>query len=302
MRNTRVGKKSAASEEAATPISSDFSVNEFPDLWELITRKHGMHKVTLSPAESAVLMELNNRNRTIKEKSLNRLVRILEKDHWRLIGNAVTIDVNGDIVDGQHRLMASVEAQKPITVYLLTGADPDSRDVIDTGARRSFGDALTIHGYRNTSQLAGGIALHQRYLQAADQGRTYTTLSNDPFDHIELREYFEKNPIISEVMSVANVCRKDMKGSPSSWTAFCAFIFEVDTDAANKFISAVRIGANLDTGDPRLALRNYLLRMEKGQRAEKILGIMVKCWNYWRSGRRMQVASLRSDEILLKVI
>jgi len=265
----------------------------------------GQHRVVITPDEAQALLALNTKNRRLKENNLNRLMNILKNGHWRLTNDAITVDVNGDLANGQHRLQACVDTNIPLAtpdggpgVLLLTGADSDIRDVIDTGVKRSFADALTIQGKTNTTKLAASITLHRKYLRAVAQSKTYTGIGNDPIDHLEMIEYLERYPILEQVSQTGDTCRKVLGGQPAAWTAFCAMIFTLDAGDANSFIGTMKSGANLAPGDPRLALRNYLLRREPGTRAEKTLGLMVKTWNYWRSGRQMKLATLRADEVL----
>ena len=71
-----------------------------------------------------------------------------------------------------------------------------------------------------------------------------------------------------------------------------------DEEAADTFMDQLRTGADLHSGSPILALRNFLLRRETGHRSEKVLGMMVKAWNSWRSGKSMTNLTLRVDEKL----
>lgn len=274
------------------------------DFLKMITTP-GQHRVVITPDQAQALLDLNTLNRGWKKTSLDRFHRILKAGHWRLTNDAITIDTNGDVANGQHRLRACVETNIPLAlrdgspaVLLLTGAPPDIRDVIDTGVKRSFGDSLQIKGRHNATQLAAGATLHRKYTRGVAAGKTYTGVPNEPLDHLEMLEYLDRYPIIEQVIPTATSCRQALGGQPAAWTAFCAMIFTVDPDDATTFTATLKSGANLPERDPRLALRNYLLHLEPGQRAEKVLGIMIKSWNAWRTGRRMKVAGMRADEVL----
>lgn len=172
-------------------------------------RETGVHKVKITPADAKILLGVNGSNRNVKKRHVTALSRIITEGHWEPYASMISVDVNGSLIDGQHRLLACVAANLPIEVILSTGQTVKSRFVVDTGAKRSLGDSFTISGIQNANKLAAGL--------------------------------------------------------------------EAD--------SAI------------LKLRDYISRSDRREdRSEKIIAIMVKCWNNWREGKPMRLAHIRSDE------
>jgi hypothetical protein len=281
----------------------------------IASQQERVFRVRITPEQAQALLDINRNNRSEKSRNTQRFIKILRDGHWKLTNDAIVVDRNGDVRNGQHRLEACVATKIPLSVnggpgiLLLVGADPEVGDVIDTGVKRQLSDALTMHGYQNTHVLAAGVSLHRRYTQALELGNSTASSMQTKVtqDHLDLLGYIEKNPIIQEVIPVAKACQQKVSGQPAAWVSFCALIFTVDANAANQFIESVKTGANLSIGDPRLALRNYLMRVgaqrgEKARRAEVTLAIMVKTWNYWRRGRTLRLAGLKPDEYIQRAV
>lgn len=73
--------------------------------------------------------------------------------------------------------------------------------------------------------------------------------------------------------------------------------FSVSTKASEEFWKAVRDGADLPFGDPRLKLRNHLMkttvtRTAKLDVAEEMLRTCIVCWNLWRDGKKIITAKI----------
>lgn len=281
----------------------------------IASQQERVFRVRITPEQAQALLDINRNNRTEKSRNTERFAKILREGRWKLTNDAIVVDRNGDVRNGQHRLEACVMTGIPLSVnggpgiLLLVGADPEVGDVIDTGVKRQLSDSMTMHGHPSAYVLAAGVSLHKRYTEALERGNaTAGSLQTKVGqDHLEALDYLAKNPIIEEVVPAAQACMKRVTGQPAAWVAFCAFIYAVDGNAANHFLESLKTGANLAVGDPRLALRNYLMRAgaqrgEKARRAEITLTIMIKTWNYWRRGRTLRLAGLKPDEYIQRAV
>ena len=160
--------------------------------------KAGLYEVKITPDQASALIQLdrNPSNRKVKTQGVNRSVRILHEGRWKLTNDAIVVDWNGDLANGQHRLHACARTKKPIHVLLMTGADPKIRDVIDTGIKRSLSDSLQIRGKHDTVWLAAGTTLHYKYIGAVRDGLTWTRMDNTKLDHPQMLAYLDEHPVI----------------------------------------------------------------------------------------------------------
>ena len=65
------------------------------------------------------LLAKNERNRPINAKRVASLVRAIKDGKWRNNGSTITLDGNGFIMDGQHRLAAIKQAGYPSDIELI---------------------------------------------------------------------------------------------------------------------------------------------------------------------------------------
>jgi hypothetical protein len=72
------------------------------------------------------------------------------------VGNdAITFDVGGRLINGQHRLSAVCKAGGPAEFVVLRGVPASARDVMDMGRKRSVADALALdHGIKDGLAVA----------------------------------------------------------------------------------------------------------------------------------------------------
>lgn len=93
------------------------------------------------------LDEHNGLNRKIDMRKARQMAHDMENDTFPIHTNDIGFDVNGNLVDGQHRITASILANKPLEIFVKFGLDPACRDVIDIGSKRTIAHTLQVNGY-----------------------------------------------------------------------------------------------------------------------------------------------------------
>jgi len=110
--------------------------------------------ITVTPRLAKQLLEQNTGNRKISKTNLARVKTAMERNEWVLNGEAIKIAKDGRILDGQHRLHASVETDTTFDTLIVYGLDDDTQESMDAGKSRTASDALAIRGYKSTHSLA----------------------------------------------------------------------------------------------------------------------------------------------------
>lgn len=105
---------------------------------------------TITPEVAAEMLAYNIRNRPVKHLVVKKFVERMRSGEWIFTHEGIAFDVNGAVVDGQHRLMAIAECGKPIEINVTVGLTPESYDAIDTESSRSAADLL-FHRMPETS-------------------------------------------------------------------------------------------------------------------------------------------------------
>lgn len=123
--------------------------------WELVT-----------PQQAHQYLERNNNNRKKRSGTVSFYATAMEKDQWYLTHQAIALDENGNIIDGQHRLLAILAYGKPVLCLVVRGVPAETKQVCDQMLKRQGDDALRwageeYHGSAPSSiirRMAMGIA------------------------------------------------------------------------------------------------------------------------------------------------
>lgn len=109
----------------------------------------------ITPAKAKAMLEKNDNNRIIKKPRVNSFAAIMEAGKWKEDnGETLTIDINDDMLNGQHRLNALVDADVSLYFWVARGADPEVKNTIDTGKSRTVSDVFSLNGENYAPQKA----------------------------------------------------------------------------------------------------------------------------------------------------
>lgn len=158
-----------------------------------------IRKVT--PDEAARMLDNNPANRPIKKDHVASMARDMVHGRWQTNGDAIRLNCDGSLIDGQHRLTACVEAGVPFETVVITGLPSNVRATIDGGAKRTHGDRLAMVGVANANTVASITRLVAGI--ATGRGRTERLTSQ------EADAILRANPGIH---TSASVCHKAFKG------------------------------------------------------------------------------------------
>ncbi len=111
-------------------------------------RKSGTPEIiTLTAALATRLLEHNTLNRPLSDRHVQRISRQIITGKWKFNGDTIKVAKGGDVLDGQHRLWAVIEAKKSVKTIIVYEIEPDAFSTIDTIRRmRSGGDVLALSG------------------------------------------------------------------------------------------------------------------------------------------------------------
>lgn len=125
-------------------------------------RRPAVNIETVTP-ESADnwLSRYNTKNRPVVKSNIENIRQEIVGGRWRSDHPApIVFDVNGTLIDGQHRLMAIAASGASVRCYVMRNAAPDLRDVIDTGKSRKLSDRVFLHESPTLNAFMTQIAKH----------------------------------------------------------------------------------------------------------------------------------------------
>lgn len=228
----------------------------------------------------------NENNRRLRPGVVDAYARQMRNGRWPFTGEPIQRDVNGNLINGQHRLSALVEAGVTLPFVVVSGLPPEVADVVDTQARRSAGDMLERYGELHTRSL--GSAVRIALLQ--EQG-ALSTGGQTQIGHTEIRAFIDYNPDIRDAVSLALRVYRGMDAPSPAALAYAIWrLRRIDRERADQFFIDASEKANLGPNDPALALaRRFaeIRRTKKRTPVEEQLTLIYRAWNARRKGRTL---------------
>ena len=100
--------------------------------------------VEITPEIASELLKRNHSNRRLSNRTVRELASAIKRGEYQLNGEAIKLDTEGNLLDGQHRLTAVVQSDRPIRSYMICGLAHEVFKTIDTGKRRNNADTLSL--------------------------------------------------------------------------------------------------------------------------------------------------------------
>lgn len=241
---------------------------------------------TITPQSAAEWLKANKNNRPVRRRHVEFLANEILSGNWQVNGQAIVISDQEEVLDGQHRLMAVIEAGQAIQTLVVYGIGREAFKTIDTGAVRSGSDALALF-YPNANgslvKTVGSAVPWCLRMEAGFYGDRKKISNTDVLD------YVSKHRELWSCAEILNGYPKDTRPLSQAMGTACYEIFRrKDPDLAEKFMRAVYTGEQLSITRAEYVLRSMLIR--DAQRlssypAEIKMKMVVKAWNWTRRGR-----------------
>lgn len=265
-----------------------------------------LEQIEMTPKQARSLLEasLGQKQRALANTRVERIAHAIVEGQWKLTHQAIALSPEGFILDGQHRLAAIARAGIPVQVMLAYDADPDTFDVIDTGAARTAANTLQVAGYAN----ANGLSACSRMLLTYDKivgtriSPKSATSKLTTADVIRLMNS-ERGQLITDNQSDATALASawGRYGSRSWIMAGQVILREAghSVEQLDTFNARLRDGAFLEPGSPILAYRRFVMsdtglaRISKDIKAYVALAVFLKTFNAYVSGQERLLAAFK---------
>lgn len=240
--------------------------------------------VSINPAIAASMLEHNNKNRPRKQTTVNAYARQMAEGLWALNGESIKLSVSGELLDGQHRLLAVIQSGATIQTYVARGLPDEAFHTLDTGIRRSAADTLALKGEAQVTTLAAACAWLWRYQNGIHMrgGPPYPST-------IEVEQTLAEHPSIRESINKTKDSRNLMAHSLA--TVLHYLFAQKDEELADIFFETIGSGINLHADDPIRILRERLIqnRVAKAKLPNiEIMALVIKAWMHVRLGTKIK--------------
>lgn len=263
--------------------------------------------MTISPEIATRLLEQNTGNRNISDRVVQQYAREMKAGRWRETGNPINISKNGVLLNGQHRLWAIVESGVTLRFHVIYEDDSEAFATFDTGRTRT------------TDVLVGMVAPdHPDKACASGAARlVYLTLTTPDDKNFNKNTLPSRSGLVSYAEGLltqpefwwATTTAKRVHSLRAGRTWYAAALYliadrqsgEPGKDKVIEFHAGVASGANLEQSDPRLTLRNFMIKHggPKGLTEQRqYMSAVIRCFNAWVKGKRMSQLQLGRYENL----
>ena len=267
-------------DEYATVLDAELARN-----FDQITT--GLYLIT--PEGATVLIEERNHgNRRIHMTRVEEYASEIRDDRWKVNGDTIGFRRDGKLNNGQHRLLACVQAGKPFATYVIMGLPNDSFMTVDTGLRKTVGDLIGMRGDKYETAQAGICRLQ---FQDVNGGAKALPAQHIKPSHTLIWNIREAHPGIAESAEfAARACGKVVSPTQGGFVHYHA-AQRAGRAVADEFFLRLGDGIGLPANSPILALKS---RLESNRRAKaklsqtEILALVIKAWNAYVQNREIK--------------
>jgi hypothetical protein len=231
-------------------------------------------------------------NRKVRATCMQKYLTRMQHGKWcECNGETLKFNRDGNLIDGQHRLLALIQYNKPLWFLLAYNCSLDAFATVDDGTNRKGADILSIDGAENCNILSAALSMVWRYVNAA-------MLSAINPSNEEIRQLAVDHEGMTASVRAA-VQNRGPKGflSPS----IVAFIHYMGSrhhgeELADDFVRAVCSQEQCENDQPIRALRQRLIEnMGAKKRMSRVdtVAIVIKAWNAFVSKEKVGKGMLR---------
>ena len=244
---------------------------------------------TVTPQLATKLLESNSMNRPVSDAHVHRIARQITEGKWKFNGDTIKIADTKDVVDGQHRLWAIIEANRAVETIIVYGVHKDAFSTLDTIRKsRSAADILSLAGMdaRGRNSTAGAL----RWLCSYQKTKGDLKLLRKPQFKIENSDVETAYAAHPEMPAAVERVKKLHDLAAISGLAFVYYVaVSKNEELANQMIDVLDAPAGIAQSHPFFKLRQALIssrRLKHSNTLEQI-ALLFKGLNAAKEGKRI---------------
>lgn len=233
------------------------------------------NKVHVTPQQAREWLAKNDANRHISSTTVNFYLKQMQDGTWHGERDTrpIAIDVNGNLIDGQHRLAAVVRFNKPMMFWVAKNCPVESRLVIDKGKTRTLANTLYMeYGISNASRI---VAI-SKILMVFD-GKT------KKIDRVTVDEVLSIIDEYNDEFRWYGRIKRHRAVSQSFVFAPMIWVYRKWPAEIDAFASGLYSGEGLRSNSPLLRYREYLLSENASTKKSAQLLQTVYCFSALRA-------------------
>lgn len=256
--------------------------------------KTDLKKVLITPKLAKELLLKNNSNRRVSKEVVTLYANDMREGRWKEnTAEFIKIADDGDILDGQHRLLAVIESDCCINFDTAFGVSKSVFDVLDTGKNRSSADIFSIEKIDNFAIIS---AIVKSYLVVSRSNKADIRKSSKSLrltNTIILEEYKKRPEFWQQVASFSIKGYKNFAHIlPTSFIGtLYSYFYDISPEDSRSFINQLCSGDAISNSSISV-LRQALLKDKVSQRKMQFhdkFAIIIKTWNAFRLGKNYRI-------------
>jgi hypothetical protein len=246
--------------------------------------------VTIDPETARKLFDAMPDQRPTRKVNIRKLVRAIKNGEWVVTHQGIAFNVNGHVIDGQHRLQAIIEAGIAVEVMVTFNLPHGAFKALDRGAVRNFGDDFINVGMTQESKESNTFAAAARVLWCYEVfgDPTVSDIRSIP-NTDDLLDITERHPMLIETCRWCLTGRSSLRFPLGPMAALLTLFREVNNQLAINFAAQFITGEGLQRNDPALVLRESLLNSNARNKLGRnnFMFRFVRAWNAVCEGRQV---------------
>lgn len=259
--------------------------------------------VTITPDMAREFLSHNTDNRHIRKAAIRTYAEDMENGRWFLTTDAIGFDKNGVLINGQHRLLACIEAGVSFQSFVDYGLDASAFSAIDNGVSRSASDGMrdvanastaaacvkAAYAFRinrasqsdkmNKSMSLSNVRVNEIYNTDADGYDTAVSIARSIYDKKDYMKAITPGQLSGMVYFLINDKGHDQVKVESFFRQILSF-----KTADNETLELLRIRLLNDSASP-IKMTTTLKR-----------NLITKAWNSFVQGRMLRVLKWNPDK------
>lgn len=281
------GRKIVTAPEAAEPVPEAAAVapadleKHYAALLKSVRNKLTLDVMLVTPQQATEWLARNKGNRPLGSPTVDRYAGYMTAGEWVVNGEAVILDDEENLLDGQHRLEAVIRSGVAVPMLVVYGVPAAVFPTLNTGKTRCLADVLAIKGEKNQRTLAGALRLVYHYRTNTLGGARGKRPGGASL--LALADFLRQHPQLeASVEFVAGRCKRGVH--PPGAVAFLHYeMSQRHPDLADKFFTTMLTQTNIPPGGVESRLNDWL-HDNHGLTATQpglilYLAVWTKAWN-----------------------
>lgn len=249
--------------------------------------------VWVTPEKAKAYLEYNVGNRNQRDKHLQKLVDDMINDRYVLTHQGIAFDEDGVMIDGQHRCIALIRANKPMWMLVTEGLPAKAKRLVDLQAKRGAADFLSGKNRMNKAAAVKVLLSLEELGYIFTMGQLKTTMMK--LTHAEIQEGWDRWPDLDEIVELSRKASLNVNVSGPAGLAAAAVLYP---ETGKEFLTGLAEMDGLPRDDARLTLLKAKSNSAHGQFSHSAAFMAIKSAKFYAEGRPLGVLRAYPNEVL----